>query len=129
MEFIPYFLVFSLVAAIGVGETSNKKTFDKHATVFLLLVPLVALATFRPVGVGSDDLAYVDIFFRIPSILDCQLTFCGYDYSEIQVEPGFFGLLSILRVFGKNTTLLFLTISTLAVLLNLKAISFFAQNY
>ena len=95
MEFIPYFLVFLLVAAIGVGETSNLKTFDKHATFFLLLVPLVALATFRPVGVGSDDVAYVDIFFRIPSILDCQLTFCGYDYSEIQVEPGFFGLLSM----------------------------------
>lgn len=128
MEFFPFFVVFLIIVAIGIDEISVLKTLDPQAKFLLLVAPLVMLAALRPVGVGSDDQAYVDIFSRVPNILDCGDPLCDYDYSDVQVEPGFFALLSILGVIGKSATLLFFTISILSITLNLRSIRYFALN-
>lgn len=133
MDFIPFFLVIGVIfylGALGVldGDAADGDSLRSFA-FWVSWFALVALAAFRTVGVGSDDEAYVDIFSRIPSIIDCTGWLCGYDYHEINVEFGFFGLLSVLHLIGDSNFVLFFFVAASSVYFNLKSIRFFSRSF
>ena len=126
MEFLPFYLILFIVFLVGVIDAPFNTSAYKTACFWLILLLLVAFATFRSIGVGSDDEAYVDIFSKVPPITECKSILCGYDYSEIKIEFGFFGLLSILSLLGSSHFILFGTVALLSIYLNLRSISFYS---
>lgn len=134
MDYLPFFFVIVTLFLAGTFDTLYTPAADtprlRQVVIFsVALVLLVALATFRAVGVGSDDASYVKIFSKIPSILDCPRPLCDYSYKDINVEFGFFGLLSLLHLFGDDKYTLFLTVALLSVYLNLKSIRYFSASF
>ncbi|MGL6624279.1 EpsG family protein [Aeromonas jandaei] len=83
---------------------------------------LCAIATFRNVGFGSDDEAYVEIFKKIAESGNGLASIFEYRYSDYNVEFLFFLLLKIILLLGSDSIFLFFVVSFLAVAFNLKAI-------
>lgn len=129
MTYTPFYIVFTLIAFVGILELSSINRTYKNVSFFSIIVILSAFATMRSVGVGSDDTAYIDIFSRIPSPFECQDIFCGYNYAELNVEYGFFSLLSLFSIFGKSHFLLFGGVALPAIYLKLKSIKFYTPFF
>lgn len=129
MTYIPFYIVFTLIAFVGILELSSISRTYKNASFFSILVILSAFATMRSVGVGSDDNAYIDIFSKIPSPFECNGIFCNYNYSDLNVEYGFFLLLSLFSIIGKSHFLLFGGVALPAIYLKLKSIKFYTPFF
>lgn len=121
-------LAIFLIAIFGLLDfLAERRSYNGLITwsIFLLLT---MLATFRSVGVGSDDKAYLDIFRSIPSLLECQGIYCNYSYTDHNIEFGFFLLLSLLSVFGSSQYIMFGVVAFFSVFLNLKNIQRFSPH-
>lgn len=129
MTYTLFYIVFTLIAFVGILELSSIKRTYKNASFISILVILSAFATMRSVGVGSDDNAYIDIFSKIPSVFECNGIFCNYNYSDLNVEYGFFLLLSLFSIFGKSHFLLFGGVALPAIYLKLKSIKFYTPLF
>lgn len=129
MTSTPFYIVFTLITFVGIFELFFLSRTYKNASFILILVILSAFATMRSVGVGSDDAAYVDIFSKIPSPFECNGIFCDYNYSDLNVEYGFFLLLSLFSIFGKSHFLLFGGVALSAIYLKLKSIKFYTPFF
>lgn len=127
--YIPFYAVFIWLTFVGLLETSNAKHIYGYVNFLSVLFLLCIFATLRSVGVGSDDDAYMDIFSRIPSLFECHDMLCGYDYSALNVEFGFFSWLSFLSVLGKNHFLLFGGVALPSIYLYLKAVKFYTPFF
>ncbi|WP_077521790.1 EpsG family protein [Metapseudomonas resinovorans] len=126
MSMLPFYLTFACISVLSLFDFAAGLRAYKIFCFWFMVLFLVLLASFRSVGVGSDDQAYMAIFSSVPSLLECEGVFCGYKYSEYNVEFGFFWLLSLLSVFGTAQYWLFAPIAFLSVYLNLKSIRSFS---
>ena len=129
MTYTPFYVVFILLAFMIFLELTHNKRKYQNLSFFYVLTILVVFATLRSVGVGSDDKAYIDIYSQITSLFDCDSFFCEYNYSDLNVEYGFFFLLSIFSIFSKSHFLLFAGIALPAIYLKLKSIKFFTPYF
>ncbi len=134
MDVIPFYFVICAIFLAGTFDkmyiTESQRTDTRGIAIFsIVLISLVVLASFRAVGVGSDDTSYVEIFHKIPSIVDCKTLACGYKYEDINVEYGFFLLLSLLHLIGDNELVLFGTLALFSVLINLRTIRYYTINF
>ena len=128
-EFVwPIYAVFIFLIISGGAEMLIKQGWVKQLAVFSSAMALVILAALRSLGVGSDDVAYAQMFTNIPFFFGCDEFLCGYSYSQFNVELGFFTLLSILRGFGSEPFVLFSVIALTSVVLNVRAIKFFSPH-
>jgi hypothetical protein len=134
MNAIPFYFVICAVFLAGTFDklyVAEPRRVDARAiAVFsVALISMVALASFRAVGVGSDDTSYLEIFHKVPHILDCQGLLCGYKYEDLNVEFGFFLLLVLLRIIGTSAIVLFSAVALLSVVINLRTIRYYAINF
>ena len=103
LEFsLPLYLAYGFLVLVAAFDTLSNRKLPTAVVSVLMAIPLILLATFRAVGVGSDDAAYLEMLFQIPSVLDCKNAYCDYSYATFNVEFGFFMFLSILAALGKN---------------------------
>lgn len=126
MIMLPIYLGFIVISILGFFELFSNGRAYKILYSGLIIVCLVLLASFRSVGVGSDDQAYLFIFHSIPSLLECEDFLCGYTYSIYNVEFGFFWFLSLLLVFSSSQYWLFCSVAFVSVYFNLKSIRYFS---
>ncbi|MDY7565985.1 EpsG family protein [Pseudomonas sp. RTC3] len=105
-----------------------KQRLYRSIMVSACALALITLATFRSVGVGSDDAAYELMFIQIPSFFDCDTFLCNYSYSQFNIEVGFFTLLSLLSSISTSHYLLFGFISSVAILYNIRSIKYFTPH-
>lgn len=129
MEFFPFYLALVSLFGIGIADASFGTEVHKKLYFWLTLLLLVALAGFRSIGTGSDDESYIEIFSRIPKIIECRDILCGYNYSELNIEFGFFSLISIFSLFGTNHFFLFSLVAFFAIYCNLQAMRFFSPYF
>ncbi|QHD06012.1 hypothetical protein PspR76_09755 [Pseudomonas sp. R76] len=130
LEFsFPLYLVFGFLVIVAAWDTLSDHALPRAAVGALMGVPLILLATFRIAGVGSDDLAYLRMMQEVPSVLECRHLFCDYSYSTFNIEFGFYIVLSVLAVLGRNSFILFGFCSLLAVSLNLRSIRYFSPYF
>lgn len=128
-EFVwPIYAVFIFLTISGGTEMLIKQEWVKQLAVFSSAIALVILAALRSLGVGSDDVAYAQMFTNIPFFWGCDEFLCGYSYSQFNVELGFFTLLSMLRGFGSEPLVLFSVVALASVALNVRAIRFFSPH-
>ncbi|MGH9947495.1 MAG: EpsG family protein [Pyrinomonadaceae bacterium] len=128
-EFVwPIYAVFIFLTVSGGTEMLIKQGWVKQLAVFSSVIALVLLAALRSIGVGSDDVAYADMFANVPVFFGCDEFLCGYSYSQFNVELGFFTLLSMLRAFGNEPYVLFSVVALASVALNVRAIKFFSPH-
>ncbi|NWC61277.1 EpsG family protein [Pseudomonas veronii] len=126
---LPLYLVYGLLVLVAAFDTLSNRKLPAMAISVLMAVPLVFLATFRAVGVGSDDAAYLEMLYQIPSVLDCKNLYCDYSYATFNIEFGFFMFLSVLAALGKNSAVLFGFSSLIAVTLNVRSIRYFSPYF
>jgi hypothetical protein len=127
-------LVFAPVLYVSAGiialcaclEQKNSEERVAKAVFVLLLFILIFIAGFRTIGVGNDDLAYAQIYEKIPQLAYCRDWICGYSYGEYAVEPGFYAILLFLKVFSSNPHFLFVMIAAVSITLNLYSIRKFS---
>ena len=112
---------FSLVSMSLWSLIYGKKTTDNISFWYSVFV-LCAIATFRNVGFGSDDEAYVEIFRKIAESGDSLTSILEYQYADYNVEMLFFILLKLILFFSSDSIFLFAVVSFLAVIFNLKTI-------
>ncbi|ROM58245.1 hypothetical protein BK648_05705 [Pseudomonas poae] len=130
LEFVlPLYLVFGFLVIIAAFDVLSDRRLPSAVVSVLMGGPLILLATLRAAGVGSDDLAYLQMANEIPSLLNCQNIYCDYSYSTFNVEFGFFMFLSLLAVIGKNSFVLFGFSSLFAVVLNIRSIRYFSPYF
>ncbi|MFB3305735.1 EpsG family protein [Pseudomonas sp. AMR01] len=130
LEFVfPLYLVFGFIVMVAAFDMLSDRRLPAVVVSVLMGLPLILLATLRVAGVGSDDLAYLQMANEIPSLLDCQNIYCDYSYSTFNVEFGFFMFLSFLAMIGKNSFVLFGFSSLLAVTLNIRSIRYFSPYF
>lgn len=112
---VPYLFVFFILALFSVLD--NFCFFRERRLIFYCLCSfiLIFFAGLRGVGVGSDDLVYVEKFLSIPSV-DYWITGSfNYSFSEVWMEPGYILLGAIIRLFTDDYTFLFLSVAFLSV--------------
>ena len=126
-EIFFYFLFFLISSFVVIDylTTSKARVGVQFYGVFLILV---IVATARSVGFGSDDQAYVDIYEKIAGEGFLE-SLAGYEYSNYNVEFGFFLLLGFLSLIGASHFLIFGGVSLLAVYFNLRAIKSFTPYF
>ncbi|AVE07858.1 MULTISPECIES: EpsG family protein [Pseudomonas] len=130
LEFVlPLYLVFGFLVIVAAFDVLSDRRLPSVVISVLMGAPLILLATLRAAGVGSDDLAYLQMANEIPSLLDCKNIYCDYSYSTFNVEFGFFMFLSLLAVIGKNSFVLFGFSSLFAVVLNIRSIRYFSPYF
>jgi hypothetical protein len=130
LEFVlPLYIVFGFLLIVAVFDILSDRKLPAIIISVLMSAPLIAIATFRSVGVGSDDVAYMEMLNEIPSVLDCGNLYCDYSYSTFNVEFGFFMFLSVLAALGKNSMVLFGFSSLVAVALNVRSIRYFSPYF
>ncbi|WP_296126586.1 EpsG family protein [Pseudomonas sp. Ga0074129] len=126
MIMLPIYLSFIVVSILCAFEHFSNGRSYKIIYYWIVMFFLVLLASFRSIGVGSDDQAYMFIFHGIPSLLECESFLCGYSYSIYNIEFGFFWFLSLLLVFSSSQYWLFFSVAFASVCFNLKSIRYFS---
>lgn len=126
---LPLYLVFGFLVVVAAVDTLSNQRLPSLIVSTLMGAPLILLATFRAAGVGSDDLAYLQMANDIPSVLECRDAFCNYSYSAFNIEFGFFIFLSALAALGRNSYILFGFSSLAAVVLNVRSIRYFSPYF
>mgnify|MGYP001588685038 CR=1 FL=1 len=124
----PLYTLFGFIFIFGGLEMAIKQRLYKSIILAALALALIGLATFRTVGVGSDDPAYESMFMHMPSFFDCEGFLCDYSYSQFNIEVGFFTLLSLLSSISTSHYLLFGFISSVAIIYNIKSIKYFTPH-
>jgi hypothetical protein len=129
IEFVwPIYAVFIFLTVSGGTEMLIRQGWVKQLAVFSSAIVLIFLASLRSLGVGSDDVAYAEMFKTVPFFFGCDEFLCGYSYSQLNIELGFFTLLSVLRGFGSEPYVLFSVVALISVALNVRAIKFFSPH-
>lgn len=123
MNHLTLFIVFLILAILAAKEIadSNKNNNNNNA-VFVFTVSLLALfAGLRSLGYGSDDIAYFDIFTKVPDIFSCSDLICNYNYKDFNIEFGFFVYLILIGMLAKSYSLLFVGVALPSVYIKLKS--------
>lgn len=126
MGVLPFYMVFSFIFALGSLDVSRGRRVYAVFQFWLIFSMLALFASFRSVGVGSDDQAYLGIFYKVIPLFECEGFLCGYKYSDYNVEFGFFALLSVISVFGVSQYWLFGVVAFLSVYFNLSSVRLFS---
>jgi hypothetical protein len=130
MQFsLPLYLVFGLLVVVAAWDMLVEHKLPRAVVSALMGVPLILLATFRVAGVGNDDIAYLTMLHKIPSVLECSNIYCDYSYTTFNIEFGFFMLLSMLAALARNSYILFGASSLVAVSLNVRSIRYFSPYF
>lgn len=128
-DYAIFYLVIAFIFVVGCVESSSQPSIRKSLYFWPILIVLVTLVAFRSAGVGSDDLAYIKIFSKVPSLLECEGVLCGYNYSKVNIEYGFYFLLSLIGMLGSDSIILFGITGLLSIYLNLKSIRYFSPYF
>lgn len=123
-----FYFVFFLILSFAVIDYLTKSRGRVGVQFYGVFVILVSVAIARSVGFGSDDQAYVDIYEKIAGEGFLE-SLARYEYSNYNVEFGFFLLLGFLSLIGASHFLFFGGVSLLAVYFNLRAIRSFSPYF
>jgi len=109
-------LYFFIVALSGVSILFRHRL--NNLLFILALIILVIFATVRGVGVGSDDVAYMNMLESIGKSTG-NVFDIGYQYGDYNIEILFFYFLVVLSSLGTSSYLLLGSVSLISLVLNL----------
>jgi hypothetical protein len=112
---IPYFIVFYIIAIFGfLAFIKDQANFKLIIYVYCVIL-LVLFSGLRNIGVGADDISYVDKFFEVPGLLSWIDGSYVYSFSSTWMEPGYIFLSALIRTFTDDYSYLFLAVSLFSV--------------
>lgn len=117
-----YWIFFTILTSFCLLFPSFTKEKDYNITLYLFIVfTLSILVLFAGLRFGSNDyLGYVQIYNNIPPLH--ELSSNWLNSQDLNVEIGFIFFCSFLKMFSSNSILLFLTVASVSVGLNIVAI-------
>jgi len=106
---VVYFVLTTLFTSVFV----NKSVFTKFSS-FSFIFLLILLSTLRPLGTGSDDLAYAKIFESTSSLSDYIATGSVTTYQSF-IEPSFLIICMVIKDFGLEVNAVFFVYTFLSL--------------
>ena len=100
-----YPVVYFVLTALLISVFVNKFVFTKFSS-FSFIFLLILLSTLRPLGTGSDDLAYAAIFESTSSLSNYIATGSVTIYQSF-IEPSFLIICMVIKDFGLEVNAVF----------------------
>ncbi|MEC6897863.1 EpsG family protein [Photobacterium piscicola] len=112
---IPYFIIFFIVSlSCCLSFIRNEINLKLLIYVYCVLL-LILFSGLRHVGVGADDISYIDKFFEVPGLLSWIDGSYVYSFSSTWMEPGYIFISALIRTFTDDYIYLFLVISFFSI--------------